>query len=84
MGDHDKGAELPNGVSGHLLAEENGERLGVVWTDDLCGKNFNVQDGENQSRGSSTKLFEPMWTLFFELHTGPVAQAAIRGLTHDR
>jgi len=27
---------------------------------------------------------EPMWTLFFELHTGSVAQAAIRGLTHDR
>ena len=45
---------------------------------------LHVQDGENQSRGSSTKLSEPMWALFFELHTGPVAQAAIRGLTHDR
>lgn len=53
-------------------------------TDDLCGKDFNVQDGVSQSRGSSTKLSEPMWTLFFELHTGPVAKAAIRGLTHDR
>lgn len=53
-------------------------------TDDLCGKDFNVQDGENQSRGSSTKLSEPMWTLFFELHIGPVAQATTRGLTHDR
>lgn len=30
MGYDDKGAELPNGLSGHLLAEENGERLGVV------------------------------------------------------
>jgi hypothetical protein len=45
---------------------------------------FNVQDGENQSRGSSVKLFEPMWTLFFELHAGPVAKATITGLTHDR
>jgi hypothetical protein len=38
----------------------------------------------NQSRGSSAKLSEPMWTLFFELHTGPVAQVTTRGLTHDR
>lgn len=27
---------------------------------------------------------EPMWTLFFKLHTGPVVPATIRGLTHDR
>ena len=41
-------------------------------TDDICGKDFNVRNGENQSRGSSqSKLSEPMWTLFFELHTGP-------------
>lgn len=77
-------------MSGHLLAEETASAFGGHLTparrstDDRCGKDFNVQDGENQSRGSSTKLFEPMWTLFFELHTGPVAQAAIRGLTHDR
>ena len=31
-----------------------------------------------------SKLSEPMWTLFFELHTGHVAQATITGLTHDR
>ncbi len=32
-----------------------------------------------------TKLSEPMWTLSFELHTGPVAfMATITGLTHDR
>lgn len=53
-------------------------------TDDLCGKDFNVKNGENQSGSSSTKLSEPMWTLFFELHTGPVAQATIRGLSHER
>jgi hypothetical protein len=29
LGDHDKRAELPNGVSGHLLAEKNVERLGA-------------------------------------------------------
>ena len=77
-------------MSGHLLAEETASAFGGHLTparrstDDQCGKDFNVQDGENQSRGSSTKLFEPMWTLFFELHTGPVAQATTRGLTHDR
>ena len=31
-----------------------------------------------------SKLFEPMWTLFLELHAGHVAQATITGLTHDR
>lgn len=77
-------------MSGSLLAEGTSKRLGVNRTparrstDDLCGKDFNVQNGENQSRGSSTKLSEPMWPLFFELHTGPVAQATTRGLTHDR
>lgn len=29
-GDHDKGAELPNGVSGHLLAEETVSALEVI------------------------------------------------------
>lgn len=77
-------------MSGSLLKRVRGKRLGALWpwrgrsTDDLCGKDFKVQDGENQSRGSSGKFSEPMWTLFFELHTGPVAQATIRGLTHDR
>jgi hypothetical protein len=77
-------------VSGSLLTKVSGKRLGAQRprrgrsTDDLCGKDFKVQDGENQSRGSSVKLSEPMWTLFFELHTGPVAQTTIRGLTHDR
>ena len=55
----------------------------ATFRDVRCGKDFNVQD-ENQSWGSSIKLSEPMWPLFFELHTGHVAQATTKGLTHDR
>ncbi len=34
---------------------------------------FKVQDRENSPGARASKLSEPMWTLFLELHTGTVA-----------
>ena len=42
------------------------------------------QDEQTSPGARALKLSEPMWTSFFELHTGPVALTTIRGLTHDR
>ncbi len=43
------------------------------------------QDEQTSPGARAIKLSEPMWTSFFELHTGPWQnQATARGLTHER
>ncbi len=43
------------------------------------------QDEQTSPGARAIKLSEPMWTSFFELHTGPWRnQATARGLTHER
>jgi len=53
---------------------------GLAFAPDLrafsSGRNFAAWLGlvpKQRSTGGKTRLSEPMWTLFLELHTGPVA-----------
>ena len=76
LGDDDTRTELPDGVNRFAFnPRQRGTRLaaespGKEIDRRLCGKDFNVPGRVNQARRASIKLSEPMWTSFFELHTG--------------